>query len=87
MSSYDKPKVTIDLQEYNDLQEMISKLQSSDVSKVENMYKTIIAELLNSRMDGAAAMDSLKKQGIEFFVSKPMGHHRYTPNDIHAKQN
>lgn len=63
--AYDKPKVTIDLEEYNEL----LKQHDKPVVINETMYKIVIAELINSRGDISRAMHSIKSQGVYFIIN------------------
>lgn len=66
--AYDKPKVTIDLEEYN---ELLSEKNRSSSDEFVLMAKKVIASFLNNRNDVKSTMADLQKQGIAFFVSAP----------------
>lgn len=66
--AYDKPKVTIDLEEYTDL-----KKQSDAFTFDEYVLnaRITIAALLNNQMNIGRTHDVLSREGIRFSVMKP----------------
>lgn len=83
MNSYDKPKVTIDLDEYNELNRKIKAL--SDDSLLV-MHKEVIAAILNSRNDRAAFALQLRQKNIYFqLVNTEMSRHVETSNIVIEK--
>jgi hypothetical protein len=73
---YDKPKVFIDLEEYNELKQKISEYNADDQI---NMAKEVTLAVLQSRGNPEEVRRYLATRGIEFATSfnptteKPMG--------------
>lgn len=65
--AFDKPKVTIDLDEYNSLHEEIKTLK---LETNELMYKQVIAELINCRGDLRNAVTTLEKLKILVYTTE-----------------
>lgn len=63
--AYDKPKVTIDLEEYNNLNKRADSFTSDEY--VMNARITIAA-LLNNQMNIGRTYETLSKEGIAFAV-------------------
>ena len=64
--AYDKPKIFIDLDEYNDLQ----KLKEITVDDTVLMCKEIVRQLILSNGNGTIAMGALIKKGIKMHITK-----------------
>ena len=78
----DKPKVTIDLEEYNELIQLKSA-QSSDEKVIT--AKIVIAAILNNRTDTRGTVEELKRLGIDFGVTQisSMSDGRITADNIY----
>jgi hypothetical protein len=68
--SYNTPKVTIDLDEYN---ELIEKNKVSIPDEALKDAKTVIAMIVNSRFNMQMTRDELARRGISFQVRNTMG--------------
>lgn len=68
--AHDKPKVTIDLEEYN---ELLREKESLKGDEYVTMAKTAMASFLNNRLDPARSKEDLKRQGIIFTVTQTYG--------------
>lgn len=66
--AYDKPKVTIDLEEYTDLKKRVDSFTSDEY--VMNARITIAA-LLNNQMNIGRTHEVLSREGIRFSVTNP----------------
>jgi len=64
---YDKPKVTIDLEEYNSL---LSEKERVKGDELVQMTQTVIASFINNKGEAARTMDDLKRKGILFVVNQ-----------------
>jgi hypothetical protein len=64
--AYDKPKVTIDLEEYNSLLDERNRIVGDEYIM---LAKTVIATLINSQFHIPKSSEELKRHGIAFFVS------------------
>jgi len=67
--AYDKPKVTIDLDEYNELLAEKNRIIGDEFVL---LARTVIATLLNNQMNPRKAEEDLKSLGIGFFVNESM---------------
>jgi len=67
-TTYSKPKVTIDLDEYNDLFKKIKSISESEFSKKENAYKEVIWMFLKSGGDFPMAIKRLEENGVIVFL-------------------
>jgi hypothetical protein len=80
--AYDKPKVTIDIEEYNSLIDEKNKLSSDEYV---TMAKTAMAAFMNHRGNINDIVYDLKKAGIAFYVHYPddsSGNDRLTAKNI-----
>ena len=68
--AYDKPKVTIDLEEYNSLLDEKNRIVGDEYSV---LAKTVIATLVNCNFNLVMASEELKRVGIMFFVNNMTG--------------
>jgi len=68
--AHDKPKVTIDLAEYQELQE-----KATDVSSDEFVQdaKLVIATFINCRLSPSQATEALRMHNIAFTITETMG--------------
>jgi len=76
---YDKPKVTIDLDEYNSLLDEKNRIVGDEYV---NMAKIVIASLLNNRMDARRTSDELKAKGISFILNTGLSDMPISPDNI-----
>lgn len=63
--AYDKPKVQIDLDEYNDLKKQAESFSSNEYVVA---CKKIISNLIKTRFNLEAAVKMLEREGIVFYV-------------------
>jgi len=61
---YDKPKVTIDLEEYNELKSMVNQLRNEAADSDAALYKKAIFHSLNCRGSLADTVEACKRDGV-----------------------
>jgi len=64
--NFDKPKVTIDLEEYQHLKDRVDGMNADEYVMAA---KKVLAALISSRFDIKQARDNLKKENILFAVT------------------
>jgi hypothetical protein len=67
MSEYSKPKVTIDLDEYNNL---IKAKNDFNADKYVTAAKKVVFSFMRHNGDWKRASDDLKREGIVFFIKQ-----------------
>lgn len=82
-NTYDKPKVTIDLDEYNDLKEKVNAVTGDEY--VQDAKK-VIAAFINSRMDIRRTTETLQRQGIQFTIVNQMSDPEIRPENVVIKR-
>ena len=68
--AYDKPKVTIDLDEYS---ELIEKAKTVNADEFIQDAKIVIATFLNSKLNPGQTTEILKRNNIAFAITDTMG--------------
>jgi len=77
--NYDKPKVTIDLEEYNSLIEEKNRLSGDEYVL---MAKTVLAVFMNSNFNVQKAQDELFRLNIVFAIINTGTTHIISPENI-----
>lgn len=81
---YDKPKVTIDLEEYQELLKLKDEISGDEFV---TMAKIVIATVLNEKQNPAQISSSLRHLGINFFVhGYGNGYGMITPENVHIEK-
>lgn len=77
--AHDKPKVTIDLEEYA---ELLEKTKTVNVDATILGLKTVIASMVNNRMDMQRIRTEIDKKGILFSIQQNYTGREVLPEDI-----
>jgi hypothetical protein len=81
---YDKPKVTIDLDEYQELLKLKEEVRGDEFV---TMAKIVIATIFNEKQNPTQISSSLRQFGINFFVhGNGMGYGIITPENVHIEK-